>query len=650
MARDWNFPSNNFGTINGIGEAGIETFKGSPYRSLAREICQNSLDAVVDKHKPVIVEFASSFVTEKQLPGYKKLKSALYSALNFWTKQNNKKTVDFFKSATKIAELDKIPILRISDYNTTGLTGSDELYNTPWQNLVKSSGVSDKGGSSGGSFGIGKSAPFACSSLRTVFYSTLDIKGLKAYQGIARLVSFPERNIFSKDGDRMTTGIGYYGETKKNSPVTDCLTFDSTFNRSFTGTDVFIIGFMNKKGWENEIIKAVLDDFLVAVYNGYLVVKVNNIEISQNTLADMIEQYKDDVKTAYNYYSVLVSPETHVEKINFSDLGNMELHILIKNNLHRKVYMSRSNGMKVFDQKNISGSIHFSGICILKDENINSFFREMENPPHNAWEPERHSDVKAAKAEKKKLYQYIKSVVMDCGKTVSVDEVDAEGMGEFLPDEQTIGSGEDKRDAITDKTKEINIDISIQRNTQRGFEKTQSITGAEEDVMGNPEDLAYGDLGGKNYNDDGKNQSRIGTGFGGAEGDNPGKNGEGENQFDLGSPDDSSANIVRRRFSISVMSVRLFSTDADNHSYRLIFIPKKTAPNGCLQLSLSGEQKNADMNVVSASYTGSDKPLRFKNNSIYLSDIQVNKKIALDFSIDYAERCSMEVALYGYKI
>lgn len=48
MSIDWNFPGNNFGTLSGIGEAGIETFKGSPCRSLAREICQNSLDARLD--------------------------------------------------------------------------------------------------------------------------------------------------------------------------------------------------------------------------------------------------------------------------------------------------------------------------------------------------------------------------------------------------------------------------------------------------------------------------------------------------------------------------------------------------------------------------------------------------------------------------
>lgn len=53
MSNSWIFPSNNFGIITGIGEAGIETFKGSPYRSLAREICQNSMDARYDISIPI---------------------------------------------------------------------------------------------------------------------------------------------------------------------------------------------------------------------------------------------------------------------------------------------------------------------------------------------------------------------------------------------------------------------------------------------------------------------------------------------------------------------------------------------------------------------------------------------------------------------
>lgn len=42
----WNFPGNGNGQIRGLADAGIETFTGDEIRSLARETCQNSLDAI----------------------------------------------------------------------------------------------------------------------------------------------------------------------------------------------------------------------------------------------------------------------------------------------------------------------------------------------------------------------------------------------------------------------------------------------------------------------------------------------------------------------------------------------------------------------------------------------------------------------------
>ena len=266
MSIDWNFPSNNFGTVSGIGEAGIETFKGSPYRSLAREICQNSLDARLDPGKPVKVDFSLSYISSGDIKQFDSLRDAFKSCRSFWREQGNKKTVDFFTRALKRSESDKIPMLRISDFNTTGLTGSDKEYNSPWQNLVKASGVSSKGGSSGGSFGIGKSAPFACSDFRTVFYSTLDSRGLKAFQGVARLVSFRQKNIFGLDSDSMTTGMGFYGDTRKNAAIPECISLDRKFRRRTSGTDVFIAAFSEGKNWRDDIIRAVLSEFLISVF------------------------------------------------------------------------------------------------------------------------------------------------------------------------------------------------------------------------------------------------------------------------------------------------------------------------------------------------------------------------------------------------
>ena len=60
MANAWRFPILDEGAEQGINDSGIATFKGSDlYNNLAREICQNSLDAKSPDKDFVIVEFNS---------------------------------------------------------------------------------------------------------------------------------------------------------------------------------------------------------------------------------------------------------------------------------------------------------------------------------------------------------------------------------------------------------------------------------------------------------------------------------------------------------------------------------------------------------------------------------------------------------------
>ena len=48
----WNFPGNQDGQVKGVADAGIENFNGTELSSLARENCQNSLDATLDDTDP----------------------------------------------------------------------------------------------------------------------------------------------------------------------------------------------------------------------------------------------------------------------------------------------------------------------------------------------------------------------------------------------------------------------------------------------------------------------------------------------------------------------------------------------------------------------------------------------------------------------
>ena len=47
MTIEWKFPHNGFGQVRGVSDAGIETFTGTEIQSLAREICQNSLEMCI---------------------------------------------------------------------------------------------------------------------------------------------------------------------------------------------------------------------------------------------------------------------------------------------------------------------------------------------------------------------------------------------------------------------------------------------------------------------------------------------------------------------------------------------------------------------------------------------------------------------------
>lgn len=68
----------------------------------------------------------------------------------------------------------------------------------------------------------------------------------------------------------------------------------------------------------------------------------------------------------------------------------------------------------------------------MNDEKVNEVFRAMENPQHNAWEPNR-AGINANRYKRilQQLKRDIKQFVIEKGQGTISDEVDAEGIGEF---------------------------------------------------------------------------------------------------------------------------------------------------------------------------------------------------------------------------
>ena len=70
MKGQWIFPSTGGGEKQGFNNTGIEEFMDDPIKSLAKEICQNSLDAAIDSNQPVIVEFNTFELERENFPNF----------------------------------------------------------------------------------------------------------------------------------------------------------------------------------------------------------------------------------------------------------------------------------------------------------------------------------------------------------------------------------------------------------------------------------------------------------------------------------------------------------------------------------------------------------------------------------------------------
>ena len=628
MNLGWNFPSNNNGTILGIGEAGIETFKGNLLGSLAREICQNSLDACLDHSKPVRVEFSLNSVKKEKIPDIDYLHKVINLCKSYW---DNSKTNIFCDRAIEICSRDFIDVMRISDYNTTGLTGSDKVKESTWQDLVKSSGVSNKSGKAGGSFGIGKSAPFACSELRTVFYSTFDKNSLKAYQGVSKLVSFE-----NFDKSYITQGTGYYGRISDNSAVNDLFSVDEYVRNEF-GTDLYILGFIKENNWIEEITKSIIENYLISILENHLEVIIHDIVISKEKIHNLMENYKEKIPLTYNYYQVLTDSESKCIKKDFQNLGELELKLLIKKDFRRKVLIARDNGMKIFDKANISSSIPFSGVCILRAQSINEFFREMENPQHNNWEEDRHSNKTKAKKRKKELFSFIKEEILKIGNETISDEMDAIGIGEFIPDNiETKTDNNSESENINDNIKSY---TSLEKHTELKIEKNKNLSDNKENFTSETDES--GEIS--------DNSDFLSPNYYYEDGIIKNKNFFDNENFIEDDYLDENMKLKKNFENVTPLKLRLFLYDMENNIYKLSFTSVETTKNTYIKISASGEQNNTHV-ILEKAENEKKEPLKFRKNSIFIGDITKGNKYHIFYKIKSNEIYSMEVAIYGHKI
>jgi hypothetical protein len=634
--RTWIRPLDNSGTITGVNDGSIYTFKERKYESLAREVLQNSIDERLFDDLSVKVEFQTFILPTHLIPGVNEYLNIFKDSLEYWKsdKQDNGRL--FFSQAIELLNSGKIRILRISDFNTNGVIGSQKRDIkssgdiTPWYNLIKSEGSSSKGSTQGGSFGIGKNATFANSILRTVFYSTLDKEDIEAYEGIAKLATVYR-------DDKQLSPKPFYGveDNGISQAVGELLNLDPGFKREEYGTDIFVLGFEIEEDWILRIVSSVLSDFFLPIQNNNLEVIIEGESINSHSLEAVYMKYIDEankygsttirnsLQNSYNYYCISKREETLLFEKDFSDYGKAKLKVLYNPDFDRQVMRTRETGMKLFSRGSISQTVGFSGIVSLEGSELNRIFRKMENPAHTAWSVDNiddPNDKKAARSMLKELDKWIKDTITENAYDTELEYQEVEGLGEYLPAFMTEKSKDksSQQEVISSKIAEI-----TEYKPDRDDEKKKRKVDNETEMGGFDPDGVQGLL---NTPSDNKSKSKGGIGT-------P----EDRNIVDTGNA------IISRKVDVDNFRVRAI---ADKRGYLIVVKPLNDISNASLEVKISGETSSERFIPDYIWNKDTGEVFEIQGSRIQLGNLATNDKLPLIVEAKDIKNFALEVELY----
>lgn len=621
--RGWYFPDNKGGQEEGFENQGINQFKMSPYGKLAREIIQNSYDAKIKgEDKKVKVEFRLVKMDKDRIPNLKSIKESINASADYFpeTERLNK----FRQVANEKFECDTIDVLKISDYNTTGLVGIDQRINSAWYGLIKSSGNSTKSGISGGSYGSGKHAAFVFSYFRTILYGTYVEEEGYAFQGKSILCSH------KKDGV-VKGNIGYWGNIVEDEckPIRNPESMDEFYRRSETGTDLYIIGAkLEKEEWVENIIYSVIENFWKLIIEDKLEVSIINneeeIKIDSKNIRGIAQIGKEsnakiDEHDIFNAYKFIELNDS-VKEVRYGSIcseNDVELKIAkLPQYPEKKILKMRDTEMKINIFSPRKRPVNFIGTLIATGEELNKQLRESEPQTHDAWNAdniEDEEDRKKVRETIKKLDAWINEQIDSLSYVDNIEEFDAEGLDFLnLDDDDSNGIEEMQKpfdEIISNEEEQQEIII-----TERDSNKPNAIDKTSEE---DPKAGGDGD-GSENRTRDGKEKTK----------------GEGENTTGTG-----------ESYHESKMLYIKTPYDSDRNMYRVIIRPTETLNNCEIHFQRCTDSGELEKLKISKAYLDGSE-LEISGNIVKNVNMKENEDIKIDVVFETKRKCIMEVRVY----
>lgn len=384
--QEWNSQISYVGPNDAI----IQSFNKDFYDSLVRESIQNSLDAVLDKTKPVKVSFKFDSINSSDYPELFSLRKHIEGCLKMH--EHIQRARDLYKPMLQIlpkginASMD---IITVSDSNTSGMEYDENNPQNKFSAFAKSVGLSIKSSqTSGGSFGFGKAAYFQMSPFRSILVSSMTPTGESYFEGVTRLCTH------EMDGVKYTD-VGYY-DNRDGKPVIGS-DIPEKFRRAEPGTSITLLGKYPDAGsikeMEEKLLKAVLKNFWLAIYEQKLEVCIgNSLVLTKMEIGRMIPKHfpaNDKDKTSPREYFEAYTHAEDKQHLRFEgstpNLGAVKLFVEL-NSAGRKdriAYMREP--MMLVNVKNLSTHFGLNALFLCLDEKGNTILSNMEDASHTSW-------------------------------------------------------------------------------------------------------------------------------------------------------------------------------------------------------------------------------------------------------------------------
>jgi len=423
---EWNFNKLRLGDEKqGIRDGDMSDFSKTHYKSVVRESIQNSLDAKPkESNKPVIVHFNFKTYPKNFLPTFSSIEKRIEECFEY---ANNDDDLEFLSTMIESFQNNtEYECMEISDYNTLGM----EIDNS-YDSFANSRNISSKySKGSAGSKGMGKAVYFASSYLQSILVSTKSINNDVIFQGIIKIATH------KLDGEEYSHK-GFYGDGM--AAIQDVNKIPSEFQRREAGTSIFIIGLKPDENRIVEMTKELLANFWLAIYEGGLIVKINDKQFDRESIYEEITLRYSDLDES-GQFNKLPNPRPYIETFigiqngkrqvyqdNIAVIGNVRLILAKNHNYPGRIAFYRKSKMLIYKD---SSYIYkgYCGLFICDDEYGNEILKKLENAKHNEWNSGNWDDSKGRDAIKA-YKEFVQNCIYDFTKVeqgldISIPELD----------------------------------------------------------------------------------------------------------------------------------------------------------------------------------------------------------------------------------